>query len=83
MTKTSVFGENPNQTEKAKKPIEFLKVLNREGKLTNPLTAPCEWRNIQLLERKCKTFGLDLMMAWDTVDGEKYIVLGHWNDGVV
>lgn len=84
MTKVSVFGQQPTETKELKK-IEFVKVLNSNGVLVEPGTNPYHWKNIMLLEKQCKTLKLDLMVAWDNepTDSEKYIVLGHWNDGIV
>lgn len=85
MTKVSVFGQQSTEQPKELKKIEFVKVLNRDGVLNSPVTIPSDWKNIMLLEKKCKTLNLDLMVAWDEecLHKEKYIVLGHWNDGIV
>ncbi len=82
MTKVSVFGEKPTEE---KKPIEFVKVVMRVGRLDEAQITPDSYDKVQLLKsHDSQTF--DIMTAWDEIDGKPQrlcVFLGHWNDGVL
>lgn len=80
MTKVIILGES-HEDVKPKKKIEFVRALSTRGEC-NTSSEPNEADEIVLLCRKYDYTDYDLMLAtWD--NGNKYLYLGHFNDGVV
>lgn len=79
MTKVTVFGQEEGKG-KEKKPIEFVHYLNDLG-LHNTTHKPSLYTDVCLLGEAAFS-SLDLIMAWNN-QGDKFLYIGHWNDGVV
>lgn len=83
MTKVSVFGQD---TQKGKKPIEFVEGLNRKGGTTVDIGQynPRIYDNVVLYSASTQPDHYDIILAYDDdIEGKKAIFLGHWNDGFV
>lgn len=80
MTKVIILGEAT--PEKKKKPIEFIKYLDRfELKFNTPSKEPIDCEHIELV---CKNFDqFDLMFAYNDDRSKGVLYFGHFNDGVV
>lgn len=71
------------QGVKERKPIEFVKVLERTGVLTDNPRTPSTFNNVQRV-LSADTSKYDIIIAWDDDTPDcKYTYLGHWNDGYV
>ena len=81
MTKVSVFCEQPTEQPRELKKIEFVGQLTTSGTIVEFYFTSHSFENIQLLLRKGNG-KYDVMLVWDN-NSEPYVVLGHWNDGVV
>jgi hypothetical protein len=69
------------QGVKKRKPIEFVKVLERTGVLTDNPRTPSTFNNVQRV-LSADTSKYDIIIAWDDdTPACKYTYLGHWNDG--
>jgi len=69
------------QGVKERKPIEFVKVLERTGVLTDNPRTPSTFNNVQRV-LSADTSKYDIIIAWDDdTPACKYTYLGHWNDG--
>ena len=79
MTKVTIIGE-ATPIEK-KKPIQFVKLFGTMN-ITNALSVPHMWNNIELI---CKNYrdGYDLMFAYNYKREDGMAYLGYFNDGVV
>lgn len=83
MTKTSIFGQNQNQKETVKNPIQLLKWLQGDGKFVDANSPAHLCQNIVLLEKKyCGNMDL-IWTHSDRSPNSGSLFLGHWNDGVV
>ena len=81
MTKVSVFVKQPTEQPKELKKIEFVSQLTVNGTIADFNSPSNSYENIQLLFKK--GFGkYDVMLVWNN-NSWPYVVLGHWNDGVV
>ncbi len=79
MTKVTLWNNKPVPPKG--KPIEFIKYMTRDGKLTKASYKPNDWINVQLLRKGQQDY--DLIIAWDEEDKEVFVYLGNWNEGVV
>ena len=80
MTKVTILGQD--EPKKELKKIEGLLLLNEDGKWVKDTPPISEWDNCMLLERNGYK-GMDLFIVWDNNSNEKFIFLGHFNDGIV
>lgn len=82
MTKISVFGEEPKGNKELKK-IEFVTELDLGQVVAWSRKEPKAFDNIVLLFKNDPDMhSLDCMLVWND-EHNKFIVYGHWNDGVV
>ena len=91
MTKCIVLGSQ-DEPQPKKKPIEFIYYSvgdknyfdNKWEEVDNIRHSPKSWQYVKLVQKNWRGQGLDLMIAHDNEQPENgFIVLGHWNDGVV
>lgn len=80
MTKTYIIGEENKDKNTEKKNIIFVYIVEKNFKVEGSMARPNDFDNVTLIKRKM-WFGLDLMAAFNK-KGEKYLFLGHWNDGI-
>lgn len=84
MTKVTIIK---NQTEETPaKKIEFIIQLSSNGSMIEVTRGPGDFKHIELISLNYggilgKPF--DIMFAHDGVRPEGFLVLGHFNDGVV
>lgn len=84
-TKVTIIGEKPKREKKNK--IQFLKYLSADGvNFHETGLNASDFENVELICRNYTKNGEDLMFAYDSDrnDGEStFLILGHFNDGIV
>lgn len=83
MTKCIVIGTPLSEKPKT---IQFIDVLNIEGRGTKPGKKPSEWKHLELIYKNngvSSSYSRDLIFAYDDNRTHGVLYRGWWNDGIV
>lgn len=82
MTKVSVLGK-ANEEKKELKKIELKFHCNDDDIPCSKYSGnPSNWGNVILIKKSFYN-RLDLIVVYDDKGGDRSLMLGHWNDGII